>query len=117
MGLLLYSCMIEKNHLTCLNAVIKKQSQELIYDEVLKSLKDTIQSWSNRNLKFADHNHHEWKIEALVFNQERNKILSWILIKENTNEKYDNIDLISGEKLSNNKWNFYSVTMATYSSC
>lgn len=105
------SCMNQESQLGCLNKIITENRTTQIYKYTFKSLNDTIRSWNHKKLKYFNNSDlANWRQGDMIFNADKSKILTWILIKKSKTERFDWIQLISGEMVER-KWNFYVVTM------
>lgn len=105
--LIMQSCMSQDEQVKCLNSLMKKYESK----EIVATLKDSIHSWSNKELKGMsrfDNKETTWKIDALLINSSSDRLFGWILQVDNdlSKDALDYVKFYSGEQ-RDGKWFFY----------
>lgn len=109
------SCKTQSQKLDCLNSIIEKNRKDKNYYIIENTLKDSIANWNNNNNNglIQGYNEDEWKIDAIIFNKQKNRCLIIILeIDTRSNASLDYVDYALGEKKQELNWDFFITGIA-----
>jgi hypothetical protein len=103
----LQGCVSQEKKIACIKDILKTEKNQ----ELVASLKDSIYSWSSRDMKgmsYYAQDKSSWVIDALIKNSNSDKLFGWILQVDNDESKdaLDYIKFFSGEK-RDGQWFFY----------
>ena len=110
LSLVFFSCLSRKEKVKCFQNEYEKQIDSYEFNKLETMVTDSIKKWAN--LKMRDFLQFEsedenWKIDKIVFNESRQRLLGWIWIQDKSKtSKMDYIKMFVGEN-KNGIWFFY----------
>lgn len=107
--MLILGCKTQDDKLKCIDSIIDNNKKFAEYPIVEKLLIDTINGWIDKKVELVQaYKHEKWKIDALIFNNQRNRCFVVIIeLDTNLTAKLDYITYGVGQLQEDKLWNFY----------